>query len=152
MHSLVPWIVLSVALALGVFLRAVGRAFGGQVSRSRYTVSFLLLWLICAGSLIAIYACQELLEGFFATGHPGGLVGVFGFGGWWAVLAALCVGLVLATLFQGARWVLREVIRRYARRRKSRVRRQASRPRPDVVFLPGLAPLAGGWSGRGPPA
>jgi hypothetical protein len=152
MHSLVPWIVVSVALAAGVFLRAVGRAFGGQVSLPRYTVSFVVLWLICAGSLLAIYACQELLEGLIATGHPAGLVGVFGYGGGWSVLAALCVGLVLATVFQGARWVLREMTRRYVSRRGWRARRNGPRPRPDDVFVPALPPLAGGWSGRGPPS
>ena len=48
------------------------------------------------------------------TGHPAGLVGIFGYGGWWAVPAALGVGLVLAAAFQGARWVLRETARRRA--------------------------------------
>ena len=42
---------------------------------------------------------QEWLEGIFASGHPGGLAGIFGHGGWWAVvlsaLAALGVAAVL---------------------------------------------------------
>ena len=96
LHSVVPWIVLLIAISAGVFLRALGRALGGRCSLPRYTLSFAALWLVCAACLVAIYVCQEFLEGLFATGHPGGLVGIFGYGGWWSVPAALAVGLVLA--------------------------------------------------------
>ena len=57
-------------------------------------------------------SAQEFLEGLFATGHPGGLAGIFGYGGWWSIPAAVCVGLVLAAVFHGARWVLDEVAQR----------------------------------------
>jgi len=152
LHSVVPWIVLLIAVALGGFLVALGRAFRGQRSLSRYTISFTGLWLVCSAALVAIYACQELLEGALATGHPPGLEGVFGYGGWWSVPAAVCIGLVLAAVFHGARWVLAEVAER---RSRATVRRQVPsvaprRPRPPLVPLP--APLASGWSGRGPPS
>ena len=78
LHSVVPWIVLLIAISAGVFLRALGRALGGRCSLPRYTLSFAALWLVCAACLVAIYVCQEFLEGLFATGHPGGLVGIFG--------------------------------------------------------------------------
>ena len=94
LHSLVPWIVLVIALVAGAFLRALGRAFGGRCSLPRYTLSFAALWLACTASLVAIFVCQELLEGLFATGHPAGLAGVFGYGGWWSIPAAIAVGLV----------------------------------------------------------
>ena len=110
-----PWIVLVIALVAGAFLRALGRAFGGRCSLPRYTVSFAALWLVCAACLVAIYVCQEFLEGLFATGHPAGLAGIFGYGGWWSVPAAVGVGLVLAAAFHGARWVLREVAQRGGR-------------------------------------
>jgi hypothetical protein len=152
LHSLAPWIMLLVALAAGVFLRALGRALGGQCSVTRYSVSFAGLWLLCTVSLVAIYVCQELLEGIFAAGHPAGLVGVFGYGGWWALPAAGCLGLVLAAAFHGARWVLHEVIRRHARPLGNRMRTPMARLRIEDLFLPTRAPLAGGWSGRGPPA
>ena len=103
LHSVVPWIVLLIAISVGVFLRAVGRALGGRCSLLRYTLSFTALWLLCAACLVGIYVCQEFLEGLFATGHPGGLAGIFGYGGWWSVPAALAVGLVLAAIFHGAR-------------------------------------------------
>ena len=150
LHSIVPWIVLLVALAAGAFLRTLGRALGGRRSMPRYTLSFLALWLLCAGCLVAIYVTQEFLEGVFATGHPAGLVGIFGYGGWWSVPAALAVGLVLAALFHGCRWVLSEVAQRCGRD-STIVRRRTAAPVPRGPLVPRLTPLADGWSGRGPP-
>jgi hypothetical protein len=151
LHSLAPWLAVAVAIAVGGFLQALGRALGGQRSLSRYTLSFTALWLTCAAALVAIYASQELLEGVLATGHPAGLVGVFGYGGWWSVPAALAVGLVLAAAFHGARWALREVAdRRSAKLNTRRTRTPVLRPA-YCALAPRLAPLADGWSDRGPP-
>jgi len=152
LHSVVPWIVLLLALAAGVFLRALGRALGGNCSLPRYTLSFGALWLVCAFSLAAIYTSQEFLEGLFATGHPGGLIGIFGYGGWWAFPAALAVGLVLAAVFQGARWVLREVAEWNRGCSAPGRRRHVVARAPRAVVPKPPVPLAGGWSGRGPPA
>ena len=91
LHSVVPWIVLLIALAVGTFLLALGRALGGGGSLPRYTLSFAALWLLCAACLVAMYTTQEFLEGLFATGHPGGLAGMFGYGGLWSIPAALAV-------------------------------------------------------------
>ena len=151
LHSVVPWLVVLLALAIGAFLLALGRAFGGQRTPARYGLSFAALWLTCAASLVAIYGTQEFLEGLLATGHPAGLVGIFGFGGWWSIPAAACVALVLAAIFHGARWVLNEVSERRTRGRA---------PSITVIFVglvqsdvahSRLTPLAEGWSGRGPP-
>ncbi len=151
LHSVVPWIVLLIALGCGAFMLALGRALGGHSSLPRYTFSFTALWLLCAACLVAVYTTQEFLEGLFATGHPGGLAGIFGYGGWWSIPAALGVGLVLAAAFHGARRVLHAVSER-------RAMRVAAARRPPVVtrarrevLLPALSPLADGWSGRGPP-
>ena len=151
LHSVVPWIVMLVALAVGGFLWRLGRAMSGQRSVPRYTASLLGLWVVCSVCLVAIFATQEFLEGLLATGHPGGLAGIFGYGGWWSIPAAVCVGLVLAAVFHGARWVLDVVARRYAGTRSRRAVRVASALRFDGVLVPRLAPLAEGWSGRGPP-
>ena len=151
LHSVVPWIVLLIAVTVGVFLHALGRAFGGQRSLPRYTASFAGLWLLCAACLIAIYMTQEFLEGLFATGHPGGLAGIFGDGGWWSIPAALAVGLVLAAMFQGARWMLQQVFERFGRRVAPPHPGSFAPSAPRAVALPRLAPLARGWSGRGPP-
>jgi hypothetical protein len=150
LHSVVPWIVLLIAISVGVFLRAVGRALGGRCSLPRYTLSLTALWLLCAACLVGIYVCQEFLEGLFATGHPGGLAGIFGYGGWWSVPAALAVGLVLAAIFHGARWLLRELALRHVRGAAVRRRRAAVLP-PRNVPRPPTVPVAAGWSGRGPP-
>jgi hypothetical protein len=151
LHSLVPWIVLPLALAAGLFLRALGRAFGGRCSLPRYAVSFAALWLISVVCLLAIYCCQEFLEGLFATGHPAGLAGIFGYGGWWSLPAAVLVGLVLAAAFHGARWVLREVAQGHRDRAPRRRALPAPRRPVRVVLAPRSAPLADGSSGRGPP-
>jgi hypothetical protein len=151
LHSLVPWIVVLLAVAAGAFMWALGRALSGQRTLSRYALSLTGLWLACAAALVAIYVTQELLEGLLTTGHPVGLAGVFGYGGWWAIPAALCVGLVLATIFHGARWVLDEVAERRRGSAVRQARRLGSLPRWIDAPLPLLSPLADGWSGRGPP-
>jgi hypothetical protein len=151
LHSLVPWIAALIGAAAGGFLCAVGRALSGQRSLRRYTASLAALWLACAGCLIAIYVAQEFLEGLFVTGHPAGLAGIFGYGGWWAIPVAVAIGLVLAAIFHGARWALDEIARRFVSAPPRRRRRAATPGRPPALGLPRLAPLAGGWSGRGPP-
>jgi hypothetical protein len=151
LQSVVPWIVLLIGLSVGTFLVALGRALGGRPSVQRHTLSFAALWLLCAACLVAIYTTQEFLEGSLATGHPGGIAGIFGSGGWWSIPAALAVGLILAATFHGARRVLQAVAERCARRMPpARGLPEIARTRRDAL-LPALAPLADGWSGRGPP-
>jgi hypothetical protein len=152
LHSVAPWIVVALAWGVGAFLSALGRALKGQTSVPRYGFTLVALWLICAVSLVAIYSGQEFLEGLLATGHPAGLAGIFGYGGWWAIPAALCVGLVLAALLHGARWVLHEVVARHTRAARAPSSPGVALPRPADISLPRLAPLALGWCGRGPPA
>jgi hypothetical protein len=151
LHSVAPWIVVALAWAGGAFLSALGRAMDGQTSAPRYGCSLVVLWLICAASLVVIYSGQEFLEGLLATGHPAGLVGIFGYGGWWAIPAALCVGLVLASLLHGARWILHEVASRRGAHARVAPSRPVRAPLPVPALLPRLAPLALGWCGRGPP-
>jgi hypothetical protein len=151
LNSVVPWLVLALALAVGGFLSALGRAFAGRTTLPGYASSLAALWLTCSAALLAIYCAQELLEGLVAVGHPAGLAGVFGYGGWWSIPAALSVGLVLAALLHGARWLLREVaVRRSPRRSRAPIPRLAPL-RPSPAPRPRLAPLALGWCGRGPP-
>ena len=150
LHSLVPWIVLLIALTCGTFLLTLGRALGSGVSVPRYTLSFFALWLVCAACLVAVYVTQELLEGLFVTGHPAGVTGVFGYGGWWSIPAAVAVALVLAAAFHGARRVLQAVAK--WSEQPAAAARAPVLPRPSLHILgPALTPLADGWSGRGPP-
>ena len=126
LHSVAPWIVSLLALAAGGFLWSLGRAVAGQRSVGRYAASLLGLWLVCSATLVGIFAAQEFLEGLFAIGHPAGWIAIFGYGAWWAIPAALCIGLVLAALFHGARWILDAVA--VARQRRARGRRTFARP------------------------
>ena len=152
LHSVVPWVIVLVALAAGAFLLSLGRAFGGRHSLPRYTLSFTMLWLACSVCLVAVYATQEFLEGLFLVGHPAGFLGVFGYGGWWSIPAALAVGLVLAAAFHGARLALHAVAERGVRRVRRAGRPPALAWTAGLMFGPAPAPIADGWSGRGPPA
>jgi hypothetical protein len=151
MHSLVPWLVALAALAVGGFLCGLGRAFSGQRSVSRYSLSLLALWVVCSVCLVGLYVAQETLEGLAIAGHPAGLAGVFGYGGWWAVPSAAAVGLVLAAILHGARWALDAIARHARALPASRRPARAIRARCSDVVPPRLQPLADGWSGRGPP-
>lgn len=152
LHSVVPWIMLVVGLSVGAFLFALSRAASGRRSTSSpQRLSFLSLWLMCAACLLAIYCTQEFLEGLFATGHPTGIEGIFGFGGLWAIPSAVAVGLVLAAILRGARWTLDEICRRHS---PGPLRPQ---PVPAVaaprrLMLVASSPLVRGWCDRGPPA
>jgi hypothetical protein len=146
-NSLAPWVVLLVALAFGAFLVRLARAAGGRggARRRPFLALFGLSWVL----LLATYAGQELLEGVFAVGHPAGLGGVIGHGGWWAVpLAALAATLVALLLTAGA--AVLEAVARLAPRPAARTLAPLERP----VSFPLLrrSPLAGRVAGRAPPA
>ena len=150
LHSIVPWLVALIAFSAGGFLVSLGRAFTRHTNTRRFTLSFSGLWVACSAALIGIFVCQELLEGLFATGHPGGLSGVFGFGGWWSVPASACIGLMLAAILHGARWAVERIVHYLAHRPVTRRAEQSSlTPQSCFVALP--APLLAGWSTRGPP-
>jgi len=93
LDSAVPWIVMLTAAGVGTF--AVRRRVGAQRS-------FTERWLGTAVLLLVLFTVQETLEGFFATGHPGGAGAVFGHGGWWAIPVALLVSFLLALLLRVA--------------------------------------------------
>jgi len=151
LHSVAPWLIMLLALAVGGFLRTLGRAFSRQTTARRYGLSLVALWLVCSGALVAVFAVQELLEGWLLVGHPAGLSGVFGFGGWWAIPSALCIGLVLAAAYHGARWMVAAVARYAARRGGRRMPEAVAVPRQrSMILVP--VPLLAGWSTRGPPA
>jgi hypothetical protein len=103
-----------------------------------------------AVTLVAIYAAQELLEGLLSTGHPDGLAGVFGGGGWWSVPIAVAFGAAIALFRRGADAAVAAI----SRLRLRRVRPPAcprDLPKPAEVFLPALTPFAAAAPGRAPP-
>jgi len=99
LDSLAPWVAALVALALGSYVVRLARAASGEL-QPQPRRAFARLWLTTSAGLLAVYAGQEALEGVFAAGHPGGLEGVFGHGGWWAVVLSLTFGLAVALILR----------------------------------------------------
>jgi hypothetical protein len=138
------------ALAFGGFLLRFVRAWQGDSGDAAPKHGTRRLWAVIATGLLAIYVGQELVEGLLATGHAPGLAGVFGQGGWWAVLAALVVGLLLALALRGA-----EAVESLFARGKALGRRRphtAGIRIPPSARLALQAPLARLGAGRAPPA
>jgi hypothetical protein len=104
-----------------------------------------------AGALILIYCGQELLEGMVSAGHPGGLTGIFGDGGLWAIPSALVLAALLTLLLRGAD----AAVALAARARRAGFQPRRGRPcisaRPRNVRRALLAPLASAAAGRAPP-
>ena len=101
LDSLAPWLILLMALGAGSLLVRVTRvAVAGERDHRRR--SFAGLWALVSLSLVLIYTVQELLESMFAVGHPSGFAGVFGHGGWWALVISLVVGAAVAALLRVA--------------------------------------------------
>jgi hypothetical protein len=63
---------------------------------------FRRLWAGASGSLFAVYCAQESIEGMLTAGHPGGVAGVLGHGGWVALPLAIAIGLAIALAMRGA--------------------------------------------------
>lgn len=148
LNSLVPWFVLALGLALALFVRRTARTLRGRDEGRVANRSALALWAGTWAGLVAIYVVQESLEGMLASGHPGGIGGVLGHGGWWAIPVAAVVALGVLALLRAARIVLLAAARRA--------------PRPAWLALPALrvpagvaaatvAPLARAAAGRAPP-
>lgn len=150
LHELTPWLITLFACGVGAVLVRLAQAWRTGVDGGR-PPSFERLWLATTAALVAIYAGQEFLEGLFATGHPTGLVGVFGHGGLWALPASALVGAGLAVLVRGAAHVIACVARLRSVRPVAARRVQVRRYAPQPVALVPLDPLAACAAGRAPP-
>jgi hypothetical protein len=60
------------------------------------------LWATATIAVLAIFVLQESVEGLLASGHPAGLVGVLGHGGWLAVPLAAAIGALIVLALRGA--------------------------------------------------
>ena len=107
-----------------------------------------------AAVLVATYCVQELTEGVLASGHPAGLEGLFGTGGWIVFPLALVVG----ALAWGAVRGLEAVEALFARprsapaeRRRAPVTIGAARRRQGSGPVIQTSPLASGLARRPPP-
>jgi hypothetical protein len=152
LHELTPWIVLAVAIGLGGLIARVARAWRSGEGDGSQARGLIGLWALVSVALFSLYVGQEFLEGLFATGHPQGLAGILGDGGWWALPAAGAVGALLTLVIAGGRVLVAAVAAR-SRRRAAITVAHAARLAVcrDRVALPRLAPLARVGAGRAPP-
>ena len=150
-----PLAAMLLAIGVGLFLAnllSTWRRGLDEVEGRRSTPAFPTVWILAAASLLAIYSGQELLEGFLAGGHPGGIAGVFGQGGLWAVPLSALLGALVALGLRVA-----DIAVRWAaagRRDRSKALRAPLRlrPRPGAVIVALREPLADAAAGRAPPA
>lgn len=105
-------------------------------------------WIAITLTLLAIYVCQESLEGLLASGHAGGLAAAFGNGGWVALPLAAALAAVVTLALRGAEAALARRARAPSTER--RPLSASRRPRPVERRLIGV--LAAHLAGRGPPA
>jgi hypothetical protein len=147
LHSLVPWTILGIAVGAGLFLRRLWAVLQARSTPATSRLPVGALWLAAWVWLVAIYATQETLEAFLSTGHPAGLAGVFGHGGWWAIPVAAAAALLIVALLLVGRTLLRLA---------------ALAPRlshwplvsvhvPGGIAAVGVRPLASSAAGRAPP-
>jgi hypothetical protein len=146
-HGYLDAITAVVALALVAALALlVASLVRGRPAVARWSTR----WPVVSVGLLAIYVLQELCEGALATGHPGGIEGVFGHGGLVAVPLALLLGAVIAALLRG----VDAVLERFAARRRTPLPRapRAELPRAPLAARPRpAAALATPGAGRAPP-
>jgi hypothetical protein len=158
LSSLTPWIVLLAALALGASLGALAQRLADAGSRGRAgdrapRLAGVRVWLLASAGLVAVFAGQELLEGWFAVGHAAGVAAVLGGGGWWALPAALAVGGLL-TLALRAGTHVEEALAELAPLRlrlRAGMRAAMRTKRPAAPTRRPCAPLARAAAGRAPP-
>lgn len=147
LHSVVPWTILALGVAATSLLRRVAHAArtgdAGRFSRT----PLLTLWGASTVGLFAVYAVQETLEGFVVSGHPGGVAGVVGHGGWWAAPVSALVALGLVALLR----VARAAIRFAASLAPRTTHATAPHRRPALVSLTPVPVLARAAAGRAPP-
>jgi hypothetical protein len=148
LHSLVPWTILALGVGASMFLRRAALAVRTGRSDSFTRLSAAALWAVTTVALIAIYSVQETLESFSVSGHPAGVAGVVGHGGWWAMPVSAVVALGVVALLRLGRVVLRLASRRASS--SSRARSTCLRL-PSSVALVAPAPLALAAAGRAPP-
>jgi hypothetical protein len=109
------------------------------------------LWLVATASLVIAFTAQELLEGALAVGHPTGLDGAFGSGGWIALPLALIVGGAVALLLRGADRVIDAGVRLRPRALRLMVPLAERAVRSVAALAPPPSPLATLAAGRAPP-
>lgn len=147
--------VCGVVLAAGLSWCLLQAAVGPTQAAGHRSMSRRRFWVLASAALLVIFVGQELVEGWTSTGHPDGLSGVFGAGGWTVIPLALALG-GLVTLFAD---IAERAERTICRLRGSRHPRAVvwDRDERPCVLIERAAPsatepLARHLAGRGPPA
>ncbi|HLY50153.1 MAG TPA: hypothetical protein VKR21_13245 [Solirubrobacteraceae bacterium] len=141
--------VASGALSLAFGLLRLVAAWRGDSEPRPTALPAWLLWLGTTLALLVGFCALEGIEIVFEPHHVGGVVGLFGQGGWWAVPAAAFVGALITLLMRGGRALLVIVARgRDARRPRT----TASWHRRRAWRAPMRPPMASCAAGRAPPA
>jgi hypothetical protein len=153
-HSYLSMVLALTALLLATaalrFAVSLIRASRGQPPRER-APRFGAAWARFSVALASIYVLQEGFEGSYSPGHPAGVAGIFGHGGWTALIFAVIVGAVVAAVICVAHEAIELVARRAARRRQADPAPPPSRP--TLRPLPRLRSHVLAWNlaGRAPP-
>jgi predicted nucleic acid-binding protein len=147
LSALTPLLTAVLVLAVGEIVHRLARRGGGAaVDRPR---SLSRLWAGSTVCLALMYAAQEWAEGQLAAGHPAGVAGVLGHGGWTALAFAALVALAISVALRGAAAAL--ATRPAGRAPHARARRTtAVRFAPPAPRAP-LDAVARHLAGRGPP-
>jgi hypothetical protein len=145
-----PLVLFVTALAAGAFVGRLARAWTlGRASSGRLRP--LRVWWACATVLIAIYCGQELFEGAVFAGHPAGLAGIVGHGGWIALPLAALIAAGLSALLRVGEALVDLVVRLAGRRVPGRARETGPLCRTGPALDWRLDPAAGVSAGRAPP-
>jgi hypothetical protein len=138
-----PIAVLVLAGALATLIRGTEGAASARAPLGRRSALF-------AGTLLAIYVAQELLETILTVGHPA-LPAMLGAGGWIAVPLAVVIGALSAVLARALERVERAIAIVHAIRLRSRPPAVRGRALPARGLRLPSSPLAFGLARRPPP-
>ena len=150
-HSVLPACLGLLLLPAGALLGHLAQAWRRGHARDQ-GLSPRRLWTVATVLLIVCFCAQEILEMLLETGHPAGLAGIFGSGGWWALPASAAVGALVTLLVTGARTMVGIMARRRAGTPSAGRAAMATPSRPSGPSTPRPAPLAACRAGRAPPA
>jgi hypothetical protein len=148
-HSLTPWLVAAVAVAIGATIAHwVASPRPGRNAKRR---PLWQVWALASVSMLLAYTVQEGLEVVLGSAHTSVWNQAYGDGGWWAVPAALAVGFAWSLLARGAAFIAE----RLGGRARGTTRGSVAPPDPIQRARPSrrprFSPLAGRSAGRGPP-
>jgi hypothetical protein len=148
LRSLVPWLILALGIGLSAFVRRAAHALRTGETGTFGRQSAVVLWGATAAGLVAIYSLQEFLEELLSSGHPTGVAGIFGHGGWWAIPASALVAAFVVAVLRLGRSIIRAAAALAPGRRKLFT---IDLHRPSDLALVRLRPLARSAAGRAPP-